>query len=820
MLVFSILNLACNPKPAPINETADNIDTVDPNDTGYDTGDTDTSDTSDTSTPPDPQTPIEWNWTEGPALPDCSPQTGNGSLVALSGVVLTIDGPVAGEVVYDSATGLITCVGDSCDTANATVVCTEGIISPGLVDGHNHMQYNALAPWQHEDLYQNRYQWRSDGRYWDYREAYDDLDSAGLLCEVGQWAELRTMAGGGSAVVGSSGGSCIAGMVRNLDEDNVAHDIDNYDLYYSATTVTDRWDESDGERYSEKLENGELGGVFNHVAEGINGTGGYEIDHMIDIGMAGPGMVFVHATDASTEQLARMAIEGTSILWSPRSNLDLYAATTNADIALRLGVDVALGPDWTWSGSANPMRELRCAAEYLQSRNTSLSDKDIWEMGTADAARLVGLDGILGILEPGVKADIAVFNYSETPYRPIIEAAPEAVQLMIINGRALMGHPDLMAETVADDSLCEVIQACVEERMICIRDYSTDDGYTDLENILSSTMAQTVMPDGLEYAGELFGVFQCVDERASCNTASPTADDTDGDGILDTEDVCVYAYNPQQLDHDGDGDGDACDPCPLKPNAGDCAHDIEDIDDDGYPNDNDTCMTIYNPSQIDADGDGTGDECDRCPTYPNPNDGPCPYTIADLRDPSSTNRPPEGAQVIIQDVIVTANRTGYGYVVQDQNATEYGGLFVFSTSLPEVALGTIMTVEGTYEEYYGLTEITDPSVNSTGLGNLPSPISITNTCDIGTGGSDAERYESMLVSIGPSTVSDSNPDAPNDYGEFELDGCLRVDDMLCSSCWSPQPALNSSFTGMTGVLGYTYGNHKLLPRDLTDINNQ
>ena len=91
---------------------------------------------------------------------------------------------------------------------------------------------------------------------------------------------------------------------------------------------------------------------------------------MFNIGLAKQG--FVHATDATIPQLARMRSEGTTIIWSPRSNLDLYAQTTPADIAMNMGVSVALGPDWTWSGSANPSREMRCAQEYLMSKNTTI----------------------------------------------------------------------------------------------------------------------------------------------------------------------------------------------------------------------------------------------------------------------------------------------------------------------------------------------------------------------------------------------------------------------------------------------------------------
>ncbi len=40
----------------------------------------------------------------------------------------------------------------------------------------------------------------------------------------------------------------------------------------------------------------------------------------------------------------------------------------------------------------------------------------------------------------------------------------------------------------------------------------------------------------------------------------PPPSDTDGDGVLDSQDVCVQAADPDQADADSDGIGDACDP--------------------------------------------------------------------------------------------------------------------------------------------------------------------------------------------------------------------------------------------------------------------
>lgn len=63
--------------------------------------------------------------------------------------------------------------------------------------------------------------------------------------------------------------------------------------------------------------------------------------------------------------------------------------------------------------------------------------------------------------------------------------------------------------------------------------------------------------------------------------------DSDGDGVSDLVDNCVFVGNPDQHDHDDDARGDACDGCPH----------LVDTD-------------------IDTDGDGVGNACDPRPTEP------------------------------------------------------------------------------------------------------------------------------------------------------------------------------------------------------------
>jgi hypothetical protein len=125
--------------------------------------------------------------------------------------------------------------------------------------------------------------------------------------------------------------------------------------------------------------------------------------------------------------------------------------------------------------------------------------------------------------------------------------------------------------------------------------------------------------------------------------ACDTDPDSDGDGWPNNVDNCPFAYNPGQQNQDGDSMGDVCDgdvdgdgwgngadncylPNPDQADGdGDGIGDVcdPDYDGDGVYND-DNCTFVANPTQTDSDGDGYGDACDLCPNTP---DAVLGYTV-------------------------------------------------------------------------------------------------------------------------------------------------------------------------------------------------
>ena len=171
-------------------------------------------------------------------------------------------------------------------------------------------------------------------------------------------------------------------------------------------------------------------------------------------------------------------------------------------------------------------------------------------------------------------------------------------------------------------------------------------------------------------------------------------------------------------------------------------------------------------------------------------------------------------------------------IIQDES-DRYGAIFIQTKAGDNIDLwergDEIEITEATVVESFGVTYLSDAVYTVKSFGNkLPAPVSNISIDSISVGSYDyTEAYEGLLISFDTVVITNQNPDAPSTYGEWSfgkdtMDGSasMRVDDQ---SAYLPDNfGLDSLTKGqelefLTGIMYYSFGNWKLLPRDLNDI---
>ncbi len=166
-----------------------------------------------------------------------------------------------------------------------------------------------------------------------------------------------------------------------------------------------------------------------------------------------------------------------------------------------------------------------------------------------------------------------------------------------------------------------------------------------------------------------------------------------------------------------------------------------------------------------------------------------------------------------------------GFFVQEQAGGAYSGIMVAfrvaDFSGFDVTIGDVLTLEGVYSEFYDLSEITvdaPEDIEVTGSAAEPAAANFDDPCAI-----DHEAYEGVLINLQASMGPIEVTTAIDEYGEFEVNSCLMVDDAFFenTTCGTetetPDPPVGTNLTSVTGLLHYTYSVYKLEPRSLDDF---
>ena len=140
-----------------------------------------------------------------------------------------------------------------------------------------------------------------------------------------------------------------------------------------------------------------------------------------------PGLIAAHCVQVDEGDAAILAAHDVRMAHCPHSNVRLECGDAPIEMLDALGMTIGLGTDSPASAGAYDLRdEARWAAEAAARRGTRPVASDMLAMATIGSARVLGMDGEVGSLVPGKRADIvAIRPFEGAP----LEADPSLVVL-------------------------------------------------------------------------------------------------------------------------------------------------------------------------------------------------------------------------------------------------------------------------------------------------------------------------------------------------------------------------------------------------------
>jgi len=411
--------------------------------------------------------------------------------LVLRGTVVTMDEARGSRQILDNAAvvikaGTIIAIlekGQPLPTGSDVVVLpsvsgsSDWVITPGLLNIHNHLAYNTAHIYRDLPLYQNTYQWR-DEPYYDTHiqlpkrvlgSCSMDNDEVGVAVDsgddrvelagiIGRFSEVKELAGATTSTQGSYFGISIHSgygqhLVRNVDGSNFGKKRISQDALGILVSSFDP------RTLVARMDAGKLDAWMVHLAEGTDQESSDEFECLAAMGLLRRETAIIHGTALTDDQLRRMGEVGAKLIASPLDNLMYYGTTPDLPAAWRHGVNVSLGTDWSPAGSKNLLSELKVVDQLnKQVWNSFFSNRDILQMVTTNPADAIGWTNNTGRVKVGLAADLAVFRRRwGGAYRSVIDATERDVRLVVVGGDPLFGDVDLMKQVKPGDY--EVLEA-------------------------------------------------------------------------------------------------------------------------------------------------------------------------------------------------------------------------------------------------------------------------------------------------------------------------------------------------------------------------
>lgn len=166
-------------------------------------------------------------------------------------------------------------------------------------------------------------------------------------------------------------------------------------------------------------------------------TGMDNVSYFNHVGLLGPQTTLAHCVWLTAEEQRLLRQTETRVAHCPSANFKLASGIAKVPELLRAGVVVGVGADGApCNNNLDIFMEMRLAAliHLPQNGPTSLSAMQVLEMATLNGAKALGLEGEIGCVSEGAKADLITLDLSTAHATP---NSADVVSTLVYSGQ---GH--------------------------------------------------------------------------------------------------------------------------------------------------------------------------------------------------------------------------------------------------------------------------------------------------------------------------------------------------------------------------------------------
>jgi cytosine/adenosine deaminase-related metal-dependent hydrolase len=165
-------------------------------------------------------------------------------------------------------------------------------------------------------------------------------------------------------------------------------------------------------------------------------TGMDNVSYFHHLGLLGAHTTLAHCVWLTAEEHRLMRESKTHMTHCPSANLKLASGIAKVPELMAEGVNVAIGADGAaCNNNLDIWLEMRLAALLHKPRMgpTAMSAMQVLEMATLNGAKALGLEGEVGAISPGMRADLTIVELTGAHLSP---AAYDVVTTLVYSGQS------------------------------------------------------------------------------------------------------------------------------------------------------------------------------------------------------------------------------------------------------------------------------------------------------------------------------------------------------------------------------------------------